>query len=188
MQRDPRGEADMAQTIEHLVHELEAGRCVGIEVINSTGMVLRSPRTYCYSGHTHTPPTPIIPPAAKGNCIFVKRNFSFQGSEGLLVYEMEDHILAIVFSNPFNYHLYKVELAVALSSNKEKTEDEKALFEQIFKGGEKKWLKVAKEKLCDSQRSVLLVEGGIRITATMSNNTKAIIRVHIEQVDHQLSF
>ncbi|XP_038608691.1 DELTA-thalatoxin-Avl1b-like [Tachyglossus aculeatus] len=177
----------MAQTIEHLVHELDAGRCVGVEITNNTSKVFRSPRTYCYSGHTHTPPTPLIPPAAKGNCIFVKRNFSLRGSVGLLVYEIEDHTLAIMFSNPFNYNSYRVELAVALSSNKEETEDEKALFEQIYKGIEKTWLKVAKEKLCESQHSVLLVEGGIRVTATMSNNAKAIIRVHVECTDHQSS-
>ncbi|XP_038608692.1 DELTA-thalatoxin-Avl1a-like [Tachyglossus aculeatus] len=173
----------MEQTIEKLVQKVDSGRCVGIEVTNDTNMVFRSPRTYCFSGHNHTPPTPLIPPAAKGHCVFVKRNFSLRGSVGLLVYEIEDHTLAVMFSNPFDYNLYKMEFAVALSSYSEGTQDLKALFDLLYQETEKTWLVVAKEKLCESQLPLVLRAGRLMVTATMSNNVKAILKVHVEADD-----
>ncbi|XP_028929685.1 DELTA-thalatoxin-Avl1a-like [Ornithorhynchus anatinus] len=178
----------MAQTIEHLVHEVEAGRCVGIEITNTTNMTFRSPRTFCFSGHTLTPPTPIIHPNNAGFCIFVKRKFSLRGSVGLLVYEIEDQTLAIMFSNPFDYNFFKVEFAVALSGYKEETQDLKAFFELLYHEKQKGWLKMAKEKLCECQCPVSLENNGIRVTATMSNNAKAIIKVCVERDDDQSNF
>ncbi|XP_007656134.2 DELTA-actitoxin-Oor1b-like [Ornithorhynchus anatinus] len=178
--RDRRGEAHMEQTIEQLVHQVDSRRCVGIEVTNGMSLEFHSVRTYCYSGHTHLPPSPIIPPKTKRHCIFVKTDGAPRGSVGLLVYKIRLNLsLAILFSNPYDYNLYSIEFAVALYERDMAGTELDVLYDHIYKQKEQGSLKVAKRKLGSTQEPLVLKERGVRVSATMSNDAKAVIRVHV---------
>ncbi|XP_038607939.1 DELTA-thalatoxin-Avl1a-like [Tachyglossus aculeatus] len=171
----------MAQSFEHLIQQVNSGRCVGIEVTNHTNIEFHSVRTYCYSGHTHLPPSPIIRPGSKEHCIFVKTAYTARGSVGLLVYKIgEDLNLAILFSNPFNYNFYYVEFALALFEKDMENKELDVLFDYIYNEKKQGSIKMAKSQLTYSQESLVLRAKGVRVLGTMSNDCKAVIKVHVD--------
>ncbi|XP_028928675.1 DELTA-thalatoxin-Avl1a-like [Ornithorhynchus anatinus] len=171
----------MAQTIEHLVHQLNSGRCVGIEVTNRTDKELHSARTYCFSGHTHLPPGPVVRPGTKENCVFVKTSGTARGSVGLLVYKIGGDLnLAILFSNPYDYNLYYVEFAVAIFEQDLEALQLDVLYDHIYNERKVGSIKFIKRKLGYVQEPLVLKEKGFQVSATMSNDAKSVIKVHVD--------
>lgn len=56
----------------------------------------------------------MLSPKSTINCLFVKKNYSFQGTVGLLFYQGPIFNLALMFSVPFNYATHKTEFALAI--------------------------------------------------------------------------
>ncbi|KAL7873630.1 hypothetical protein AOLI_G00127010 [Acnodon oligacanthus] len=73
---------------------------------------LANPRTYTLSGCCHHPPQPTIAQKTQEICSFSKISYTARGAVGILTYQIlqnEQHVgeLAIMFSVPFDYNLYK---------------------------------------------------------------------------------
>ncbi|XP_059574505.1 hydra actinoporin-like toxin 3 isoform X1 [Alligator mississippiensis] len=171
----------MADTIQSLVATTDVGRCVGIEIINQTqNLTLHSPRYYCFSGHSLIPPVLKITPGSTANCVFVKTRYSLRGSVGILAYEAGDFILALVFSNPFDYVLYNIQFALSITDDKYFYDSMEAAYYRIIKNSFRNSTSIQKVSLSQCHETVKVTARNISAQATMSNDSKAILRVLIE--------
>ncbi|XP_031466205.1 uncharacterized protein LOC116240039 [Phasianus colchicus] len=164
-----------------------ASRSVEIQLTNSTrDVTLHSPRTYCFSGYSSEPPSPIIPPGATGCCAFANSPQHFRGSVGILVYEAETFTLAILFSNPYNYSFYYMEFAVEISPEKAHLGLLEDVYQRMYRGlpanpSNSGMLQIV--KLHATQETTMVSAGGMKVMATMSNAAKSIIKVVVENND-----
>ncbi|KAG6922803.1 hypothetical protein G0U57_000995 [Chelydra serpentina] len=171
--------------VEGLIQEVDAGRCVGIQIINNTrDVTLENPRTYCFSGRAMTDHVSRIPPGSSGSSAFVKTSGTARGSVGVLSYESDAFTLAIMFSNPFDHTLYSTEFAIELFAGRKHFHSMERLYHYMYSDGP--------PYECESYRRVTLeIQDGqlevtnekIQVTATMSKQNKSIIKVQIEQKD-----
>nr|XP_009675109.1 PREDICTED: uncharacterized protein LOC104145339 [Struthio camelus australis] len=175
--------APMAESFEHLMRDVTAGRCVGIAITNNLEHVtLRNPRSYCFSGHSHPPPPVQIPTGTVGKCVFVKRSYSLRGSVGVLVYEADTFCLAIMFSNPFDYNLYYIEFGLKLIPKDRQFQSVEDLFRDMMESSPLQEVTTfQKMKLSYSQGPLQVTMDNVRVTATMSNASKAVLTVLLEE-------
>ncbi|KAL6478447.1 hypothetical protein MHYP_G00142820 [Metynnis hypsauchen] len=98
---------------EQISQGIKTNRNVTIQITNrSNTTTLTNPRTYTFSGCCHHPPQPTIPQKTQEICSFSKISYTACGAVGVLTYQIlqnEEHVgeLAIMFSVPFDYNLYK---------------------------------------------------------------------------------
>ncbi|XP_042749256.1 uncharacterized protein LOC122192683 [Lagopus leucura] len=175
----------LGESVESLMKNIDVCRSVGLEIINRTKTVtLKEFRSYCFSGKIQTTLPFQIGPNSKGICAFAKTPYSLRGSVGIVVCKAGGFFLAITFSNPFDYILYKIEFALEIFTE----ENHLGILSDIFS-------KTMKSKpYCGSslfQRAALGYEHGtlevsneyIRVQAKMSNNQKAILKVQVEDMN-----
>ncbi|XP_064425696.1 uncharacterized protein LOC106703425 [Latimeria chalumnae] len=172
----------MSESIEDVIAAVDAGRAVGIEIHNSSGSVtLNSPSTYCDSGYVSSPPSPSIEPGETDTSVFVKKPHTACGSVGVLSYNICDKGLRFVlmFSNPYDYNLYSSEFALYMYETSENKPADYDLYNQMYS-----LLKPAdnfqKSAVGKSSQAIRIIHSGIEISATMSNDYKAVIKVKIE--------
>ncbi|XP_021238337.1 uncharacterized protein LOC110391009 [Numida meleagris] len=164
-----------------------ASRSVEIQLTNNTrDVTLRSPRTYCYSGYSSVPPSPIIPPGAMECCTFTNSPHLFRGSVGVLVYEAEAFTLAILFSNPYNYKFFNMEFAVEISPEKAHLGLLEDIYKRMYRGlpsnpSNRGMIQLV--KLRAAQETMQVSAGGTQVMATMSSAAKSIIKVVVENED-----
>lgn len=159
-------------------------RTVEIQISNTTqDITLENPRTYFYSGHSSFPPSPSVPPGSSDTCQFSSP--PFQGCVGVLVYEATIFTLAIFFSNPLDYNLFPMELGLELSLLKAhlgKLEDTYTRMSQRGTPPTTNGATVSHRVTLDScQEPVQVSVGRIKVTATMSNTRRSVIRVVLEE-------
>ncbi|PKU27342.1 delta-sagatoxin-srs1a-like isoform x1 [Limosa lapponica baueri] len=109
-----------------------------------------------------------------------------RGCVGLLVYEADTFTLAILFSNPSNYNFYPMELAMEISLLKVHLGDLETTYTRMYKGQPATADKNAgyhRVKLGACQEPVTVSAGHVRVTATMSNSTKSIVKVILENLE-----
>ncbi|XP_042685263.1 uncharacterized protein LOC122165932 [Centrocercus urophasianus] len=175
----------LGESVESLMKSIDVCRSVGLEIINRTKTVtLKEFRSYCFSGKIQTTLPFQIGPNSKGICAFAKTPYSLRGSVGIVVCKAGGFFLAITFSNPFDYILYKIEFALEIFTE----ENHLGILSDVFS-------KTMKSKpYCGSslfQRATLGYEHGtlevsneyIRVQAKMSNNQKAILKVQVEDMN-----
>ncbi|CAM4617109.1 unnamed protein product [Lepidochelys kempii] len=138
--------------------------------------------SYCFSGHSLLPPSPQILPGSKESCLFTKGRYCFRGSVGLLVYKSDAFTLAIMFSNPFDYNLYCVEFGLEICPGKEHLGDMEEVYARMYNYmPANSCTTFKKAKLGQCQEALVVSAGNIRVTATMSNAAKAVIKVLVEE-------
>uniref|UniRef100_A0A8C8VPH1 Uncharacterized protein n=1 Tax=Pelusios castaneus TaxID=367368 RepID=A0A8C8VPH1_9SAUR len=170
--------------VEKLVQEVDTGRCVGIQITNSTrDVTLENPRIYCFSGHAMIDPVPQILPCSSENFLFVKTSYTARGSVGVLSYESDAITLVIMFSNPFDRILYSCEFAIKLFAGRKHFQSMERLYHYMYSHKPPfKSKSFQRMKLADTQDGQLEVtKREIQMKATMSNMKKSTIKVQIEQ-------
>uniref|UniRef100_A0A803JFU0 Uncharacterized protein n=2 Tax=Xenopus tropicalis TaxID=8364 RepID=A0A803JFU0_XENTR len=180
VQTNPQG--TMQASMVEILSKVDVGRCVGIEISNKTKSVtLSSPSTYCGSGHVHSPPPPTIAPNATDCCVFVKNGLMARGSVGVLTYQCsESSTIAILFSNPFDYNLYNIQFGVWLTDHIRKADD--TLYNEMYNNRQHS----SEFKCADVKKHAQALEvsrGNLKVSATMSNDYKAILKLEILDVE-----
>ncbi|KAH1181124.1 hypothetical protein KIL84_002058 [Mauremys mutica] len=172
-------------SIEDLVQDVDATRCVGIQITNNTrGDTLGNPRTYCFSGWAMIEPVSRIPPGSSGSSVFVKTSYTACGSVGVLSYESDVFTLAIMFSNPFDRLRYTSEFAIQIFTGRKHFHSMEHLYHYMYYDGPPyicEYYRKVKLEVTDGQLEVINEE--IQVKASMSSNDKSIIQVQIEQKD-----
>ncbi|KAK1152327.1 DELTA-thalatoxin-Avl1a-like [Acipenser oxyrinchus oxyrinchus] len=168
----------MNVTIEKLVEETNASRCVGIEITNkSTKIILEHPQTYCFSGSRKNLPLPSIHPGERVVSIFVKTQGAPRGSVGILSYKFNNKRFFLYFSNPFDYVLYTNEFALHIADESVQTDED--LYKVLAFGSLDP---LYKKKSVQSDDSSLKLKGeGVQIVATMSASSKPVIKLQFSE-------
>ncbi|XP_077359962.1 DELTA-thalatoxin-Avl1a-like [Festucalex cinctus] len=112
----------MPETAESHAFHLTTNRNCTIEVLNLTSsFCLHNPMVHMESGFPYSPPQPTVRVQRGEVCSFTKDDKTASGAVGLLTYElfhmhkkMCNEMLAVMFSVPFDYNIYKNWMAVGL--------------------------------------------------------------------------
>nr|XP_033815906.1 DELTA-actitoxin-Aeq1b-like [Geotrypetes seraphini] len=170
----------MASYIEEIVANTDSGRCVGIEIRNNSKYItLCKPSTYCESGCVFTPPGPTIPPGKKDYCVFTKTPNTACGSVGVLLYRFSNFSLAIMFSNPYDYLLYNINYGLYITDPS--IEAGKPLFKSMYYDlAPTSYFQ--RTEIKRESRALVVTQENLRISATMSSNKKAIIKIDVDDL------
>ncbi|XP_029914272.1 actinoporin-like protein [Myripristis murdjan] len=128
----------MTESAEDVAANVESRRSVTIELSNLTNNYhLINPRVFLDNGETYNPPQPTVGHLKTEVCTFSKCGGKATGSVGVMTYDLleksrNDYIetLAIMFSIPWDYNLYKNWFAVGIYP-KGRTCDE-SLFKEMY--------------------------------------------------------
>ncbi|XP_024127507.1 bryoporin-like [Oryzias melastigma] len=176
----------MPETAEAVSATLTTNRHCTIEITNvSSSYCLINPKVYMSSGFSYHPPQPTIRTTMTEVCSFTKDDHTATGAVGLLTYDMFhmptrviSQRMAIMFSVPFDYNLYKNRLAVGVVDHS--TACDKHLYERMYDG----------KDLGNFARSEANGSGlehraaSVDLRATMSAVGKAIVKVELYDKMH----
>lgn len=141
-------------------------------------------RSYCFSGKIVTTLPFEIGPDSKGICTFAKTPYSLRGSVGIVVCKADTFFLAITFSNPYDYVLYKIEFALEIFTEPNHLGNLGDVFSKMMKSKPYCGSSLFQRAALESEHETLEVsKGSIRVQAKMSNNRKAILKVQVEDMD-----
>ncbi|XP_072108051.1 uncharacterized protein [Mobula birostris] len=155
-------------------------RSVEIQIVNnSENQNLSCPAVYLYSGFTATSPTPIIQPGHKGNAVFVRTSRTARGSVGVLTYGFGQTQISMLFSNPYDYHLYPMVSALYIPPVPELTDE--SLYEKMYYELSQSE-HFAKAELGTGSAKISVTGGNLVISATIKKMETSLIDVVIRDV------
>ncbi|XP_054899252.1 DELTA-actitoxin-Ucs1a-like [Poeciliopsis prolifica] len=170
----------MSESAEALAANLKSRRNVTIEITNlSNHYCLINPKVFLDNGSVHSPPQPTVRSQKTEVCNFSKDSGKATGAVGVLTYELfgrsansAKEIIAIMFSVPYDYNMYKNWVAVGIYNvGKECNE---SLFKEMYYKEQTGFVRQ------ESNGSGLNFEGSsVDIKATMSPTGRAILKVEI---------
>ncbi|XP_004071352.1 DELTA-sagatoxin-Srs1a [Oryzias latipes] len=126
------------ESAEAIAADVNSSRSVIVEITNLTNnYCLLNPKVHFEHGFSYNPPQPSVGPLKTEVCTFTKSSGTATGSVGVLTYDLfertqKDHVetLAIMFSVPWDYNLYKNWFAVGI--HKKGRNCDKDLFKQMY--------------------------------------------------------
>ncbi|XP_061556721.1 actinoporin-like protein [Phycodurus eques] len=173
----------MTESAEAVAADVTSRRSVTIEITNLTNnYCLINPKVYLESGEVYNPPQPTVRPLKTEVCTFTKSSSSATGSVGVLTYDLfersqKDFIetVAIMFSVPWDYNLYKNWYAVGIY--KKGLKCDKDLFKQMY--NERKQLEHGFVRDESTGTGINYVGTYLDVKATMGPLGKAIMKVEL---------
>ncbi|XP_016302492.1 actinoporin-like protein [Sinocyclocheilus anshuiensis] len=128
----------MTESAEVAAANVSSKRHATIEITNLTNnYCLLNPKIYLESGETSNPPQPTVRPLKTEVCTFSKTSAQATGSVGVMTYDLfersrNDYIetLAVMFSVPWDYNLYKNWFAVGIYPKGK--ECDQALYKEMY--------------------------------------------------------
>ncbi|KAM4597793.1 actinoporin-like protein [Polymixia lowei] len=171
----------MTESAEAVAASVSTRRNVTIEITNLTNnYCLLNPRVFLDSGETYNPPQPTVRPLKTEVCTFSKSSSKATGSVGVLTYDLfersrNDYIetMAIMFSVPWDYNLYKNWFAVGIH-NKGRSCDEKLYKEMYYEKNQQGFVREAA-----NGSGINYMGSYLDIRATMSPMGKAVMKVEV---------
>lgn len=132
------------------------------------------------SGFVYSPPQPTVRSTKTEICSFTKDDYTASGTVGVLTYELFDvrtkkcnEVMAVMFSVPFDYNLYKNQLALGVFEHTRAC-DEK-LYEHMYES--KDFTNFVRH---ESNGSGLKYEGRVvDLRACMSDEGRAIVKLEV---------
>ncbi|XP_062898348.1 hydra actinoporin-like toxin 7 [Mobula hypostoma] len=167
----------MSKSIEEIMETVDSSRCVGIEISNkSMSYVLTEPVTYNYSGRVYSPPPPTIDRGQKGVCVFIKTPYTACGTVGVLSYRFGNTQISLLVSNPYDYNKYSIEYALYVPDIPTPTDNNlyNKMYNELTESAS-----FTKTSLGKGNPSLNITKRGIFVSATMSNEKKAILKIDI---------
>ncbi|KAM9844148.1 DELTA-sagatoxin-Srs1a-like [Aulostomus maculatus] len=173
----------MTESAEAVAADVTRKRSVTIEISNITSnYCLLNPKVFIESGETYNPPQPTVRPMKTEVCTFSKSTGKATGSVGVLTYDLFERskndvieILAIMFSVPKDYNLYKNWFAVGLYKKDRNCDN--ALYKEMYY--EKKQLEHGFVREEATGSGINFVGNYLDIKATMGPLGNAIMKVEV---------
>lgn len=139
------------------------------------------------SGNCHSPPQPIVRPLKTEVCNFTKTSGSTKGAVGVLTYNIiregcgdSKEMLAIIFSVPFDYNIYKNWVAVGIydqpPNNQEKST--KKLYEEMYYKNQTSFTRAEANGCCIVYKGKVL-----DVMCTISPTGRSIMKVELWDKD-----
>ncbi|XP_029977994.1 DELTA-stichotoxin-Hcr4a-like [Sphaeramia orbicularis] len=170
----------MSESAEHVAANLKSRRNVTIEFINVTSKYcLINPKVYLESGQVHVPPQPTVRPFKTEVCNFSKTSAKTSGAVGVLTYDLYHQLngtaerLAIMFSVPYDYNLYKNWFAVGIYG-KDRECDEGLYKEMYYSKDQRSFVR---EEAVGS--TITCLGRQVDVKAAMSPMERAIMKVEV---------
>ncbi|MEQ2274579.1 hypothetical protein XENORESO_000019 [Xenotaenia resolanae] len=151
-----------------------------VEIRNNTNSyTLSNPRFYTESGFCEVPFPPMVGPCSVVKAFFNKTTGTVTGAVGVFTYdlfnaELNDcsHIMAVMFSVPYDRNLYSNWFAVGIF-NKHKNCDH-SLYDKMYNGGENNFVRGKADE------SSIFYEGDyIILSASMTDSGEAVLIVEV---------
>ncbi|XP_018972967.1 DELTA-stichotoxin-Hcr4a-like [Cyprinus carpio] len=128
----------MTESAEAAAANVSSKRHATIEITNLTNnYCLLNPKAYLESGETFNPPQPTVRPLKTEVCTFSKTSAKATGSVGVMTYDLFERsrndytqTLAVMFSVPWDYNLYKNWFAVGIYPKGK--ECDQALYKEMY--------------------------------------------------------
>ncbi|XP_056307213.1 actinoporin-like protein [Danio aesculapii] len=171
----------MTESAEAVAANVSSRRHATIEITNLTNnYCFLNPKVYLESGETSNPPQPTVRPLKTEVCTFSKTAAHATGSVGVLTYDLFERrrndyteTLAIMFSVPWDYNLYKNWFAVGIYPKGK--ECDQALYKEMYY--QKNQHGFVRE---EANGSGINFEGkNLDIRATMCPMGRAIVKVEV---------
>ncbi|XP_071781808.1 actinoporin-like protein [Centroberyx gerrardi] len=171
----------MTETAEAVAANVNTRRNVTIEISNITNnYCLVNPRVFLDNGETYNPPQPTVRPLKTEVCTFSKCSSKPTGSVGVMTYDLfersqNDYIetLAIMFSVPWDYNLYKNWFAVGIYKKGRNCDE--SLYKEMYY--DKTQQGFVREEATGS--GINYMGNYLDIRATMSPLGKAVMKVEV---------
>uniref|UniRef100_A0A8C1QQA7 Uncharacterized protein n=1 Tax=Cyprinus carpio TaxID=7962 RepID=A0A8C1QQA7_CYPCA len=169
------------QTAEAVSATIYTNRNCTVEITNvSSVYCLINPKVYMSSGFSYHPPQPTIRTAKTEVCSFTKNEHTATGAVGILTYDlfhMQNRMcterMAVLFSIPFDYLLYKNVMGIGLFESS--CGCDKALYKHMYEGKD-----FSRFTRADVGGTGIIHSGNqIDLRATMSTVGKAIIKLEV---------
>ncbi|MBN3296519.1 actinoporin-like protein [Amia ocellicauda] len=171
----------MAENAEAIAANVSTNRNVTVEISNLTSnYCLLNPRIFLESGHVYNPPQPTIRPMKTEVCTFSKIASKVEGAVGVMTYDLfernrKDYIesMAIMFSVPFDYNMYKNRFAVGIYSRGRNCDQ--SLYKEMYNSKDHKGFVSAEA----TGTAINHVGDYLDIKATMCPMGRAIMKVEV---------
>ncbi|XP_043919142.1 DELTA-thalatoxin-Avl1a-like [Protopterus annectens] len=161
--------------ITRIFQDVVTDRAVAIEINNySPRNELHSPHYFTSSGYSFIPPSPTIKGNSSDICAFMKTYGTACGSAGVLTYQFDNHTIAIMFSNPFEYKLYSIWHGLAIYEGVKAADND--LFNHMYNNEAPN---MQRQKVDNAGGCLELISNDICVKATMSSSAKAIMKVEV---------
>lgn len=136
-------------------------------------------RVFLESGNCHSPPQPVVRPQKTAVCNFSKTSAATSGAVGVLTYDVfkkgnraSTERIAIMFSVPYDYNLYKNWVAVGIFElGRECNED---LYKEMYYKNSIDFVREEAKGCCISYSG-----GELEVLCTMSPMGRAIMKVEL---------
>lgn len=173
----------MTESAEAVAADVDSRRSVTIEISNLTNNYrLINPRVYLDNGETYNCPQPTVRSLKTEVCTFTKSSGKATGSVGVLTYDLMEksrndfiEFVAIMFSIPWDYNLYKNWFAVGLY--KKGRECDEGLFKEMYYEKKQQEHGFVREEATGS--GINYVGNYLDIKATMGPLGKAVMKVEV---------
>lgn len=160
---------------------MESKRSIVIEISNVTNnYCLVNPKVYTESGEIYNPPQPTVRPLKTEVCCFTKSSGKATGSVGVMTYDLfersrNDYIetLAIMFSVPWDYNIYKNWFAVGIYGKGRNCDE--SLYKEMY--NEKNPKQFVREPATGS--GINYMGNYLDVRATMGPLGKAVMKVEV---------
>lgn len=170
-----------------LPHTLQS--CVFLNVHRQTeNQRNHSDRLFCFfrvfteSGCCEVPPPPVLGPCSAASAMFSKTTGAATGSVGVFTYDLlnadlndYNHIVAVMYSVPFDRVLYSNWFAVGIFDRGNKCDYD--LYDVMYNGSEDKFVRVKADGSCISYDGDYIIVSG-----SMSDSCEAVLKVDISDI------
>ncbi|KAJ1146581.1 hypothetical protein NDU88_012847, partial [Pleurodeles waltl] len=159
-------------------------RVVIVQLKNKSHIALYKSGYYLKSGKCLFPGNKTIAPGDRDRTIFAKKSYTASGSVGAMIYELDNDLssrLVILFSNPFSYLLHDRFFAMHITRNRANA---KQFYNGMYYHGGilESYVRAQKDII---HTSFTLERDGIRVTGSMSQEPRSVLRVTVEDLQAQ---
>ncbi|KAF0027658.1 DELTA-stichotoxin-Hmg2b [Scophthalmus maximus] len=146
---------------------------------NSNCYTLSNPRVFTESGHCEVPLPPMVGPCSAVNGMFNKSTGAATGAVGVFTYDLFNsdlndysHVLAVMFSVPYDRTLYSNWFAVGIFDRG--NDCNYNLYDTMYNGNEDSFTRAKADGSCISYEGDYCI-----VSASMSDSGEAVLRVDI---------
>ncbi|XP_042357604.1 bryoporin-like [Plectropomus leopardus] len=155
-------------------------RVCSVEISNNSSYyTLANPRVFTESGCCEIPLPPMVGPCSTATALFNKTTGSATGTVGVFTYdlinnEMNDfsHIMAIMYSVPYDRNLYSNWFAVGIFDRG--NDCDYNLYDIMYNGSQDNFVRMKADGSCISYEGDYVI-----VSASMSDSGEAVLRVDV---------
>ncbi|XP_070697620.1 DELTA-sagatoxin-Srs1a-like [Pempheris klunzingeri] len=154
-----------------------------IEINNTSGCyTLANPRVFTESGNCEVPLPPMVGPCSVGNALFNKTTGAATGAVGIFTYDLFNgdlgdysHIVAVMFSVPYDRNLYSNWFAVGIFDRGNNCDYN--LYDVMYNGSENNFVRAKADGSCISYQGDYVIA-----SASMSDSGESVLRLDISDI------